>query len=539
MRILTRPWARASSLILVTLLPQCTVSRDSRRSPEEPLARPSGGAASPREAQIVWSAWKEHRFDEAIEQASAFLTDTMAGRDSEEVAVLAGRSAVAIGRFECALGFYSRARAFHESAARPFNELSAELLLGEAQALIALGKTAEAKERLSELMANATDSPEAQEARTFQYPRLRETHCRMLGLVGMDYDGRFRSSPALPDCLASLCAEAEKARQEVWEALGLAETDKVRFEVLLTDLGRYTTGTRAWTTTILRGDTPGVAVFVASEPLMGGITDVRKILKHEITHCVQMHYQGDNMWRPPTWLREGVAMWVSGEAKDEVNVELLANPDQMADVSMITSRVRFRSMEYPWSYVAGAMAFNVLESRVGQKKCTQIVRNLVRSEEWEGLMGEAGLTAEAWEETARGAIATALAGESVCLWDLLECKKLAERGHFEEAATKCDLYLSRFPDSVLAPMALFGRGYCRVSMGLNREAMEDFRAFRKVAPLHVDVVTSFYWEAVAAERERDYSRARLCCERFLAVASGHWESYLDAAKELLRRVKGQ
>ena len=223
------------------------------------------------------------------------------------------------------------------------------------------------------------------------------------GAIAFDYAGKFAKDPRLPDRVKAIEEAIPAAVAHVAARLGRGDRPPPAFTVRFRDEEQMRLPIRMSVFQELRGTEFRPLIVVGVDDLLDGDFDRVLSLRHEIAHCFHLAALGEPFYRLPSWVKEGLADWASGEGP--VHVEGLVRrygplrPEAGVDPFVDGLEWRTDGDDYPEAYLAFAM----VEEEFGPEASRRLVEELLTHTSYRVAVRRAtGLDFPVFEMRARG-----------------------------------------------------------------------------------------------------------------------------------------
>ncbi|MFH1707237.1 MAG: hypothetical protein ABIF71_04905 [Planctomycetota bacterium] len=192
--------------------------------------------------------------------------------------------------------------------------------------------------------------------------------------VSQSYAGKYVGYTEYRKILSGMAALRKQVVERINTSLGFDYDDHytilVRFQ---DDNGEWERPGHTEIRKVEWRQVPVVTIFV--EHIITG-TDLETLLAHEFIHGVMLERMADAYEPLPTWLKEGITMWGSGELEDDVArmvAGLALAGEQPLGIVNGLERLPHTALDY----AEDGLFFEYLAQTYGQKKVQAMIRELV------------------------------------------------------------------------------------------------------------------------------------------------------------------
>lgn len=338
--------------------------------------------------------------------------------------------------------------------------------------------------------------------------------------VDRSYAGRYAEDPRFSMLLKSLPSVRQRALDTAREATGLSPSDPDGYVVRFKDTHRDAHfGASSQPVRAADGDL--VLVTVSARQFVLGVMDLHASLAHEFIHGLMREQMGTARYRAlPPWVREGIAVWGSGQlaerARNVIAAAFLQERDPLAVLAELDDAGTGSD-----DYLHDALLFAYLEQTRGPGAVRKLVTLLVGQESPREAFEQ--VAGHGWYELleksrgyARGFFRALLASSG--LGTFQAAQRLYAWGAREQALALLEEMVAGHAGSILEPNAWYWIGRWRSEAGRYAEAAEAFATVLRRFPRHLGLRDdSQYRLAACHTRMEEYGLALEELEEFFRV----------------------
>ena len=324
------------------------------------------------------------------------------------------------------------------------------------------------------------------------------------------YQGKYAKDASFRKSLAEIPGLWDRAIPDIEKRLGLtlSKTAPIRIEVIdarpepFEAVKRFTEpafSTRG------SGDTDGdpIVVRLHAEFMVNGVQDWRTSLKHELVHAVMRASMSDAAHDAlPSWLREGLALWVAGQTDDRL-ASIQREKRAFADPTALFPGLESGQHDLN-RYAEDALAIEKLATDHGPDAPGRLVRLLVEGKEAHAAIAQiAGGSFESFRDACRAhGIERAKAAAPEGWEDFVVIAEADTKAARAAVRAKAPGFLEKRPDSPLVPDVLYWLGKsCRID-GDCDDARPPLEKLVKKHALGADYVDEALYQLASADIEQ-------------------------------------
>jgi hypothetical protein len=284
--------------------------------------------------------------------------------------------------------------------------------------------------------------------------------------------------------VAELEAAVPESVEFVRQRLGLGDRPDPPFRIRFRDAEKLKA--RAFMSTFqeIQGSEIRPMFVAVAEPLVASQFDLRKALRHEITHCWQLSALGERFYALPRWVQEGLADWASGMGRnrmEELYVQWCSDTGPCPVERLVDG---LDGTHAGIDYGEDWLAFAMVDEEFGLPAVQSLVRELFRHANYPGAFQRAtGLPFPEFERRARAWAERYVAKDLEERSRYIPAKEAFKSGKWAEAAALYGPYLADDRNRIFRAPALLEQAACRLESGDVAGATGALRASDRTAPV--------------------------------------------------------